>query len=301
MIPYDVIIDSSVRTDYSGYSQLARIYSDVIAQNNKDVRIVFNQCPEFDSNLAAVLGSILMHLKAQGYNVQLTTPISVRVRRSLSRCKFLKAFDIPSHSMDKENYLEYMVFTSAESNLFKQYIDEQLMQKQKFPAHSKKAGELIQELIFEIFVNAIEHGKCEFIFCCGEYFPVVSPPMLYMTIVDRGDTIKGTVNNYMERRGTPQNYTSVEAIHWAMQEGHTTKDWPGGLGLARLRKFVKANQGAIQIVSDNGMVEYTTDTYTDQILDYPFEGTIVTMKFNFNDDQNYYIASEECYDTTNLL
>ena len=300
MPTFDILLNPSVRTDYPGYSHLSSIFNRVVSQGEKTIRIIFDQCSEFDSNLAAVLGAVLTHLKEEGYSIVLTWPFSSKVRRSLSRCKFFKAFDFLSHSMDKENYLEYRVFTPDDSDSFKQYVDDQLMHKQKFPAHSGKAGKLIQELIFEIFINAIEHGKCRHIFCCGEYFPLMNPPMLNMTIVDRGDTIRGSVNKFMKRKGIAHTYTSTEAIHWAMEEGHTTKDWPGGLGLSRLRKFVKANRGVIQIVSDNGMVEYSIDKQSEFILDSPFEGTIVTMMFNFNDNQNYYVASEE-YDMNNLL
>lgn len=175
------------------------------------------------------------------------------------------------------------------------------MRKQKFPAHSEKAGKLIQESILEIFVNAVEHGKCDNIFCCGEYISNTNPPILNMTIVDRGNTIMRTVNDFMNRKKLPVRFNSCDAIHWALEEGHTTKDFPGGLGLSRLKSFIGANRGCMQIVSDTGMVEYEKGEIRDFNMNIPFEGTIVTMKFNFDDNQNYYVAKEEIFNIDNLL
>ncbi len=295
---FEISLAPSVHTDGDGYRHLTEIYSLAKSQPEKDIRIVFNQCSEFEANLAAVLGAILTDLKAEGYNIYLTLPIALKVRRSLSRCKFLKAFKTHSNSMEKENYLEYQVFSPEESARFKLYVEEQLMHKQKFPAHSEMAGKLIQESILEIFVNAVEHGRCHHIFSCGEY--VANPPSLNMTIVDRGYTIKRTVNDFMNRKSMPLQLGACQSIHWALEEGHTTKDFPGGLGLSRLKSFVNANHGSMQIVSDHGMVEYRDGKYLDYEFDIPFEGTIVTMKFNL-DTQKYYIAKEELINLDNLL
>ena len=303
MTKFEVLIAPSVISDCDGYRHLSEIYGMVLSQENPEVEIVFNQCWEFQSNLAAVLGSILTDLKDRGYNISLTLPIAMKVRRSLSRCKFLKAFEIISNSLERENYIEYHIFSPEESNDFKIYIEEQLMRKQKFPAHSQMAGKLIQESILEIFVNAVEHGKCDRIFCCGEYISGDDPPVLNMSIVDRGHTIMRTVNEFMARKSLPRRFSSCEAIHWALEEGHTTKDFPGGLGLTRLRNFVDANRGGMQIVSDRGMVEYSGGDMIDYDMVTPFVGTIVTMKFNFDDNQNYYIAKEEeeLFNLDNLL
>lgn len=207
-----------------------------------------------------------------------------------------------SNSMVKENYLEYRMFSPEQSDDFKMYVQDQLMKKQKFPPHSEMAGKLIQESILEIFVNAKDHGKCDGIFCCGEYLSGSIPPVLNMTIVDRGYTIMRTVNEFLSRkRNKVVNLTACEAIHWALEEGHTTKDFPGGLGLTRLKSFVNVNRGAMQIVSDKGMVEYSNGTTSDEILNSAFEGTIVTMKFNFDENQGNYVTKEELIDMDNLL
>lgn len=78
------------------------------------------------------------------------------------------------------------------------------------------------------------------------------------------------------------------------------KNFPGGLGLSRLKSFITANKGCMQIVSDSGLVEMREGNLTDSDIVTPFEGTIVTMKFNF-DDRSYFIAKEELPNFDNLL
>ena len=299
MDSFDVILAPNILTDRDGYRHLSEIYGKVMSQENHNVRIVFDQCSEFEANLTAVLGAILTDLKERGYKIWLTLPISRKVRRDLSRCKFLKAFQTPSNSLERENYLDYRAFSTDDSELFKCYVEEQLMQKQKFPAHSEMAGKLIQESIMEIFVNAIEHGKCDQVFCCGEFIGNTVPPVLNMTIVDRGHTILRTVNDF-RRRKSLKDIDACRTIRWALEEGHTTKNFPGGLGLSRLKSFITANKGCMQIVSDSGLVEMREGNLTDSDIVTPFEGTIVTMKFNF-DDRSYFIAKEELPNFDNLL
>jgi len=103
----------------------------------------------------------------------------------------------------------------------------------------------------------------------------------------------------MSRRNR-QTLTPCQAIRWALIDGNTTKNIPGGLGLSTLLEFLRLNQGAMQIVSGLGMVEFKHNQLTDYVLSKSFDGTIVNMEFNFNDNKNYRLANEQI-DLSNLL
>ena len=151
----------------------------------------------------------------------------------------------------------------------------------------------------EIFVNAVSHGGSSHVYSCGEYDETKTPPSLNMTIVDRGHTIPYRVNEFLIRRNR-HPMTPCQAIHWALKDGNTTKDIPGGLGLSTLLDFLRINRGAMQIVSGVGMVEFRNDQLIDYLLSKSFDGTIVNMEFNFDDNNNYRLADEQV-DFTNLL
>lgn len=276
------------------------VHDEIVKQDDSEVTLVFGNCKHIDANLSAVLGSLLDNLQAQGYEMWLSHPKDEKVRDNLSRNNFFSAFNPDCHNNeDTENFIEYRKFTPDQSSQFKSYIETQLMRKQKFPAHTEEAGRLIQESIMEIFVNAVSHGECSYVYSCGEYDDTKTPPCLDMTIVDLGHSIPCRVNDFMTRRHW-QPMTHCEAIRWALVDGHTTKSIPGGLGLSTLLEFLRLNRGSMQIVSGLGMVEFRAGRLYDYVLTKPFEGTIVNMEFNFNDNKNYRLASERV-DLANLL
>lgn len=296
---YEIELLNNICTDAGGYLHLVEIYDRIKAQHDTQVTLVFGNCKHIDANLSAVLGALLDDLHASGYNMWLAHPKSEEVRNNLSRNNFFNAFNPGCYNEDTENFIEYKKFAPHEGVEFKAYIESQLMKKQKFPAHTEKAGALIQESIMEIFVNAVSHGECSHVYSCGEYDASKNPPSLDMTIVDRGHSIPFKVNDFMKRRGGEQ-MSHCQAIHWALQDGNTTKDIPGGLGLSTLLEFLRLNRGAMQIVSGLGMVEFKNDKFIDYDLSKSFDGTIVNMEFNFNDDKNYRLATEPV-DILNLL
>lgn len=296
---HDIFLAKEIRSDATGFQHLISIYHDIKACNDHDITLVFDNCCHFDANLSAMLGSLLDDLKANGYNLWLTTPVDQTIRDNLSRNKFFNAFNPNYKAQDTENFIEYTRFSPLQTGEFKAYIELQLMKKQKFPAHTESAGHLIQESIMEIFVNAVYHGQCNNVYSCGEYDERKNPPSLDMTIVDRGNTIPAKVNDFMTQRGW-QPMKPCQAIRWALMDGTTTKDIPGGLGLFTLIEFLKLNQGAMQIVSGKGMVEYRNNRLRDFDIDKPFDGTIVNMEFNFNDNKNYRLVNEPI-DMDNLL
>lgn len=296
---YHFELSNIILSNVDGYQHLMDLYEAIITQNDKDVKLVFDHLGHIDANLSAVLGALLDELLLRGYNIFLTRPTSPLVRHNLSRNNFFSAFSPDLTVVDTENFIEYRKFKSNESESFKSYIETQLMQKQKFPAHTEKAGRLIQESIMEIFVNAVSHGECTHVYSCGEYDESKTPPSLDMTIVDRGYTIPNRVNSFMVRDDW-QELTPCQAIRWALIDGNTTKSIPGGLGFTTILDFLKLNQGAMQIVSGKGMVEFRNNRLVDYRLSKSFDGTIVNMEFNFDDDKNYRLAGEYI-DPTNLL
>ena len=270
---------------------LHSVYNEIMTSEHNDVEVNFVPCTYFEANLGSVLGSLLDKALLQGKTIWVKPPTKPGVRRSLSRIGFLSAFDVLTSTQDRETFIPYTRFPLSESQRFKKYIEDYLIQKQQFPHHTKRAGNYILESIFEVFANALTHGNCSHVYCCGEYHPNKNPAVLDMTIVDCGQTIVGNVNKFIAKRGE-EGKSPVEAIEWAFAEGHTTKDVPGGIGLWQLQEFIKLNSGSLQIVSDKGMVEFQKGTRHSIEMKQAFPGTIVNMAFNFNDDKIYRMSNE---------
>lgn len=290
-------IPTEVYTNQKGYEFLSHLYCSVSKQEDNEILLDFSDCQSFDANLAAALGAILDRLLVEGYyDIHLTTPTSKSVRRSLSRNHFFRAWNVSTLTEDRENFIIYKKFRRDDTNKFKLYIDEWLIKKQKFPKHSELVGTRIIENIFEIYSNAIMHGETDYVYACGEYH--VDDHTLDMTIVDCGLTIPHNVNTYLAKMGQ-QVLSPCEAIEWAFEDGHTTKENTGGIGLAILKQFIGLNKGCLQMVSGDAFLEFKGTMPTSSLLDLQFPGTIVNMKFNFEDDNSYRMEGE--IDYTDLL
>lgn len=56
------------------------------------------------------------------------------------------------------------------------------------------------------------------------------------------------------------------------------------------------------MISGNGMIEIHGDEVEHFLLNMEFPGTIVNMKFNFDDNKNYFMTSErKDYNANDLL
>lgn len=287
--------------DIIGLTPKSRFIIEIAAtsQEDKDLLINFSKCQQADGNIAAALGAILDKLLTEGFSIKLSNPSVKQVRKVFSRNHFFRAWEVKTQTEERENYIDYKRFESDDSTSFKTYIDNGLIHKQKFPKHTDLAAGYIIESIYEIYANATMHGKTDFVYSCGEYKE--DSHILEMTIVDCGVTIPQNVNNYLQsNNGLP--LSDCDAIKWAFEKGNTTKDIPGGLGLAILKDFIKMNNGSIQMISGNGMIEIHGDEVEHFLLSMEFPGTIVNMKFNFDDNKNYFMTSErKDYNANDLL
>lgn len=59
---------------------------------------------------------------------------------------------------------------------------------------------------------------------------------------------------------------------------------------------MKLNKGKIQIVSSNGYWEYTHGEEVFNDLIQKFQGTVVNIEFNLNDDSFYFLKNENVED-----
>lgn len=284
-------ISQSVAADKMGYEFLAGLYASMKQAQSVDICVDFTQCKEFDANLSAVMGAFLDQLKDDGRNISLKDPKSSRVKRALSRNNFFRAFGLKTKYKDSENYIEYRRFSGTETEAFKAYIDRELIQKERFPSCSDKAKLKIIESIYEIFANAVSHSGCDRVYCCGEVHTKKGKTMLDITFVNLGRSVVENVNTYLASK-KKETMDSCKTLEWAFAEGHTTKEVPGGLGLAILRQFISMNEGTIQMISGDAMLEITGDIPTETKLDKWFPGTIVTVEFNCDDDKTYMMTDE---------
>lgn len=284
-----------VNTNKDGYSFLSECF--IFMEQSRDEKDVvfldFTFCEFFDANLSAVLAAVFGNRKIIFHNLNST------IRKCLHRNGTIESLAIDGRESagiidETENYVPYKAFKNKDAEQFKIYIDKWVIQKRKFPEHSLGVHEKIKESIYEIYANAIMHGESEYVYCCGELNSLKET--LNMTIVDKGQTIPFHVNRFLRNA----NLSSCDAIEWALQDANTTKSNTGGLGFTIIKEFISLNKGALQIVSQNGFLEFKNDKISKNIMKASFPGTIVNMEFNFNDTNSYRLKNE-FMNSSNLL
>ena len=150
------------------------------------------------------------------------------------------------------------------------------------------AKQSVRKTIFEVFENARTHSGSNFVFACGQCFPILKT--IDFTIVDLGVTIKENVDSFFKSKS---QQSPDFAIEWALIEQNSTKDdLSGGFGLSFLKSFVEQNNGKLQIYSDNEFWELKNKTITKKITYHKLKGTLVNIEININDSALYFMSSE---------
>ncbi len=283
-------VPQKVVGDTFGYEFLSNLAGKSLGKFNANIIIDFQECTFFDGNLCAVLGNILQSLKDRNNTIQIIN-LSGKVRGAMGRNGFLTNFvsniNVP---VIYHNSIPYRKFKLEDESHAKDFFKDQLFGKQDMPHMSPLAQKEIIRNIFEVCLNAVTHGGCEYVYCCGQVYLRKVPAKALITFADLGNSIKANVNNYLRK-----NLTGNEAIMWALADGNTTKtqDIPGGLGLKLLQNLIYLNKGKLQFVSGDGFVEIKDGNPTFFKLDIDFPGTIVTLELLLNDPNFYYLGDED--------
>lgn len=284
-----------IRSDYNGYDYFIEIINIAKKLESKEVLIDFAAVSFFEANLAALFGVCLEILQFNKNSFKIIN-LNNNVETILRKNYFLVELNYDTITDSYATSLRYMKFQPNDDEGFNKYIKEQLLAKSDFPLVSEQLKKEIIKNIFEIYENARTHGKCDYIHTCGQFFPRQTNMPFHFTLVDKGINIKENVSAFKK-----EDIEASDAIEWAMIKGNTTKtQTSGGLGLAVIFEFIKLNRGKIQIVSADGYYEYKNEIITKRRINSYFDGTIVTIIFNFN-DKNYYSLLSEKLDLKNAF
>jgi len=140
--------------------------------------------------------------------------------------------------------------------------------------------------ILELYSNASEHSDTQHgIFVCGQHYP--RKEELIFLVADLGIGISERI-----KKDLGKNLPLEESLRWAFQRGNTTRKGAGGQGLKLLKEAIRLNKGSIQFVSYSGYLSIKEKGESFKLLEYPFPGTAVCIKFRTNDNSIYYFKDE---------
>lgn len=274
----------SIENNYSGFQQLIDLYV-----KNKEAffeNISIDITGFFAANMCAPLQAVLEKLFSGINNINLSVSLP-EARLILQKNNFLSFYGLDRMDDVNKTTISFVKFKRTESRFFVEYVKTELLNRNDImPIMSESLRNEICLSICEIFANACMHTESPYIFTCGQFFP--HKHLLNFTIADIGEGIKNKVNSSLGK-----NFTSIEAIQWALIDGNTTKEGvPGGYGLFILQRLIRMNGGFMQIVSDDGFYQLDTNGEIKKIFSGTFPGTVVNLQFRTDDTSSYSLKNE---------
>lgn len=278
---------AKVKNDQKGYQTLIDLFSLVKDVEKVDMNLDFKSNTWFEANLSAILGAIITFGQERLIRFRFVN-MGERLRDLLERNGFLYLFGGEKKIDERSSTVTLRKFEVSEDIQFRRYLDEELLTMRGLPQMSIMLKREISQKIFEIFENAKLHGKCKYIYSCGQIFP--SNFRLDFTIADIGHSIRSGVRSFLGK----DDLSGRECIEWAVEPNNTTKrsTIPGGLGFTFVREFLRQNNGQIQIISSDGYWQEEKGGVNASNMVQQFLGTAVTLEFNLKDRNSYVLSTE---------
>ena len=174
------LVPQEVYGDIFGYKFLANIASQSLLVRQSAIYIDFDVCTFFEGNLCAILGNILQNLLDRDNQVFINN-LSGKVRGAMSRNGFLPQF-INSVVLPQglnSTVLPYSRFTIDDETKAMDFFTLELFTKENMPKMSALVQKEIIRNIFEVCLNALTHGECKYVYCCGQMHLRKNTPKSY--------------------------------------------------------------------------------------------------------------------------
>ena len=276
----------TIYSNEEGYEHLAELSKATKSLFADRLELNFSRVGFFDANMAAPLGAVLARIADDLNSVEIVD-VPPLIERILRKNRFLTQYRYEPLDDSNRTTMPFRRLQLSDEGLFEEYVKRELRGK-GIPRMSEGLGKVFKKKVFEVYQNAVIHSESALgIFVCGQFFP--QKRRLDLTITDAGIGIRESVRRFLGVK-----ISSVGAIRWALQEGHTTKkgSQPGGLGLKFLHEFVRLNKGRIQIASRFGFYEFHKGKETFEKMAADLPGTSVTIEINTGDTAEYCLESE---------
>ena len=226
-----------------------------------------------------LLGTLPLFAQNIGKNLQIT--VTPKVYRLMSRINILDYYKITNRNTTYN--ISFSDLTSQPAFKVISNPDDIIPFVQNIQMESpinatEEVWDVLISRIGEIYLNALEHSGSSIVLG-GKYFKFQKNKYCF-SCYDNGIGIPGNVKTFFHNQGNFE-ITDIEALKWAMQKGHSTKNTMSvarGLGLDILRSFAIASGGVIRICSGKSMyVLRGKDRESYFQLEHPFVGTLFEM------------------------
>lgn len=278
----------TITSDREGFVKLFDAAANIIESDVS--RVDFSRCRFLPPPAVAILAGAVLLARRKRRVQLLTSTMDSDVGRVLSQNGFLALLE-ETGSRPKSNAIPIRTDTRADADSFIHYLrDEWLERGWPVKLSARLQDEIISRVI-EGYVNAFDHAASPVgTVTVGQYFPNLRK--LQISLVDFGIGIPTSVRHHFAEPEAAR-IPAYNAMKWAFQRGTSTKsgDLGRGLGLDLLREFIKANDGRLEVYSNEGYVEIKQGLDVFQNWPGDFRGTLLNIEIQC--DERAYVLSDE--------
>lgn len=226
-----------------------------------------------------VISVALMKCLRQGKKVFYSPPADKKLDAYLSRIGFQQLFLSGAQARHTATSIELKHLESP-SHGYGFAVTDLIARNMRF---NRTAGLEMSTQINELMTNVFDHSRSPVgCFVCAQFYPAIR--LVRFAFADGGIGIFKSLANSGK---FPQIATDASAIRHAMLPGVTTRSGPaGGLGLDFVKRYTRANNGTLSIVSGRGKVNFYPNKIEEKHEEAGFDGTIVEIKILTNSLSN---------------
>lgn len=246
-----ITFPSSLNNDFSSYKFLSHVQNTIIDSTEHRIILDLRNCNFFHAIFTSYLGSLAYIGEKFGKIIIYRSKKDSRLTTYLKDSGLYGHFTTETPVNNNPNAIPFRII-NLEDDFIIDYIGNIL---DLAPITlTDQAREVLFKNIYEIFNNAVDHARSSMgVFACGHWMP--TKKHLAFSVYDTGIGIPSLV-----RERVKDIKSSKDALHWALERGNSTKQLesgiPRGLGLSDLRNFIKLNDGALNIFTNDIYYQY---------------------------------------------
>ena len=284
-------IDKDIDNNIEDVSKLLAIQKEFLNSECKKLYFVFTECKYVDAAVSVIIGTFPEYVKLWSKVVKFQFPDP-----DSPILKFMKRVGMYKYYMKVDQYMgtDIIPFNRiSDEKMMDEYTDKIMtlapIQMQK------EAQDILASYIYEIYQNGFFHSKSEIgVYTSGIWLP--EKKEFHFSIYDMGTGIPANIRQNLDRN----DLDSEKCVKIAFIDGFTTskeKDVNRGLGLTRLKNFIKLNNGSMSMYTDD--ICYSIDgnqKETYERLLSPIIGTLIIISIAADEDNIYIVEKEKKHD-----
>lgn len=246
-----ITIPSQLNNTASSYSFLSELQNQIIDSQHDEIILDFSQCNFSNAIFTSFIGSLVHIAYAFGKKIRYRTIKGSKLDTYFKRSGLYNYMMKDTVNYINENAIPFCSINMSDDTIIA-YISNILdLAPLKL---TEQCRELLFKNIYEIFNNSADHSREQHgVYSCGHWMP--KQKKLVFSVYDTGIGIPALIREKID-----SNMSSAEAINWALKRGNSTKQLvmgtPRGVGLSDLYDFIRLNDGALNIVSNDVYYEY---------------------------------------------